>query len=203
MKGFKYVIIIGVLLIMGYLLKDLFFNDEGYNQAVLKFRENKDLTFHSVSRSPLPDTLRRAFTSLKYYEPSRDYEISADFTPEERPEPVAMAMSTGDKEPYYVKGKASFELDGQTHTLTLYQKAGATSDSLFIPFTDQTNGFETYGGGRYLDAIPNGQTITLDFNKAYNPFCAYNPEYACPMPPAENRLKVKIPAGEKEYAKKD
>ncbi|MFC6997303.1 DUF1684 domain-containing protein [Rufibacter roseus] len=201
MKGIKYIIILGVLLIFGYLVKDLFFNDESYVQAVQRFRENKDLNFHSVTNSPLPDSIRRTFRGLNYYTPSRDYEITADFKAEERPEPVAMPMTTGTQEPYYVKGKATFELEGQEHTLTLYQKAGTTSDSLFIPFTDQTNGFETYGGGRYLDAIPNGSNIVLDFNRAYNPFCAYNPDFACPMPPAENRLKVKIPAGEKNYAK--
>lgn len=201
MKGFKYSILLGVLLIAGYLVKDLFFNDESYTQAVLKFRENKDLSFRSVTRSPLPDSLRRAFNKLAYYAPARDYEITAAFTPQERAAPVAMPMTTGTQEPYYVKGTASFELAGQTHTLTLFQKAGTTSDTLFIPFTDQTNGFETYGGGRYLDAVPNGKTIVLDFNKAYSPFCAYNPEFACPMPPAENRLKVKIPAGEKAFAK--
>jgi uncharacterized protein (DUF1684 family) len=201
MKGFRYIVLIGVLLIVGYLFKDLFFNDESYNQAVLKFRESKDLTFRSLTRSPLPDSLRRAFDKLTYYAPTRDYEITADFTSEEHAEPVALPMTTGTKEPYFIKGKASFELEGQTHTLTLFQKAGSTSDSLFIPFTDQTNGFETYGGGRYLDAIAVGSNIVLDFNKAYNPFCAYNPEFACPMPPAENRLKVKIPAGEKNFAK--
>ncbi|ALJ01213.1 hypothetical protein DC20_04910 [Rufibacter tibetensis] len=182
-------------------MKDLFFNDESYTQAVLKFRENKDLSFRSVTRSPLPDSMRRTFNKLNYYAPSRNFEINADFTPIESKEPVAMPMTTGTQEPYFVKGKASFELEGQEHTLTLFQKAGSVSDTLFIPFTDQTNGFETYGGGRYLDAIPNGQTIVLDFNKAYNPFCAYNPEFACPMPPAENRLKVKIPAGEQAFAK--
>ncbi|MBA9076680.1 DUF1684 domain-containing protein [Rufibacter quisquiliarum] len=202
MKGFKYIIILGVLLIIGYWVSDLFYNDESYSQAVLKYRENKDLNFRSVTNSPLPDSVRRRFDKLTYYAPTRDYEITADFMAEERPEPVAMPMTTGTQEPYYVKGKAEFELDGQTHTLTLFQKAGSTADTLFIPFTDQTNGFETYGGGRYLDAIPNGKTIVLDFNKAYNPFCAYNPEFACPMPPAENRLKVKIPAGEKEFALK-
>ncbi|GAA4313221.1 DUF1684 domain-containing protein [Nibribacter koreensis] len=199
MKGFKYIILVGVLAIVGYLVSDLFFNDESYIQSVKKFRENKDLTFRSLSASPLSDSLRRKFNKLDYYAPDRDYEITADFTPEERPEPIAMAMTGGTKEPYHVKGKATFELDGQEHTLTLYQKAGATSDSLFIPFTDQTNGFDTYGGGRYLDAIPTGSNIVLDFNRAYNPFCAYNPEFVCPMPPAENRLKVKIPAGEKNF----
>ncbi|WP_082893558.1 DUF1684 domain-containing protein [Rufibacter ruber] len=202
MKGFKYIIILGVLLIIGYWVSDLFYNDESYSQAVLKYRENKDLNFRSVTNSPLPDSVRRRFDKLTYYAPTRDYEITADFMAEEHPEPVAMPMTTGTQEPYYVKGKAKFELNGQTHTLTLFQKAGSTSDTLFIPFTDQTNGFDTYGGGRYLDAIPNGKTIVLDFNKAYNPFCAYNPEFACPMPPAENRLKVKIPAGEKEFALK-
>ncbi|WP_192821979.1 DUF1684 domain-containing protein [Rufibacter sp. LB8] len=199
MKRIKYVIFFGLLVIFGYLVKDLFYNDESYNQALLKFRESKDLSFSSVTRSPLPDSLRRLFRKLTYYDPTRDYEVTADFLPEERAEPVSMPMTTGTKEPYFIKGKAEFELDGNTHTLTLYQKAGAASDTLFIPFTDQTNGFETYGGGRYLDAIPNGKTIVLDFNKAYNPFCAYNPAFACPMPPAENRLKVKIPAGEKEF----
>ena len=84
----------------------------------------------------------------------------------------------------------------------IYLKADGRDSTLFIPFTDRTNGHETYGGGRYLDApLPeaNAPEITLDFNRAYNPYCAYNNAYSCPVPPAENRLQVAIPAGEKSF----
>jgi uncharacterized protein (DUF1684 family) len=116
-----------------------------------------------------------------------------------------MKTSTG-RLPEYVKyGELHFTLSGKTHVLTVYQNLELVQkpeykDYLFIPFMDETNGFDTYGGGRYLDfRIPADTTATLDFNMAYNPYCAYSPHYSCPIPPAENHLQVKILAGEKSY----
>jgi uncharacterized protein (DUF1684 family) len=98
-------------------------------------------------------------------------------------------------------------IDGDTLQLTIYQNIDLMNqqgyeDYLFIPFNDLTNGMETYGGGRYLDVQQGeGDTLTLDFNKAYNPYCAYNPKYSCPIPPDENKLDVEIRAGEKNFDK--
>ena len=110
--------------------------------------------------------------------------------------------------PIYNKfGKTVFKLNGKKYTLAIYQNVDLVNtagyeDYLFIPFKDLTNGEDTYGGGRYLDLkIPEGETILIDFNRAYNPYCAYNHNYSCPIPPFENHLKVKIEAGVKKYYK--
>jgi uncharacterized protein (DUF1684 family) len=116
-----------------------------------------------------------------------------------------MQMSGGEPDLYYKVGKATFEIDAKPYNLILFKKVKEEgAPKLFVPFTDKTNGFETYGGGRFLDLpIPglDSKAIELDFNKAYNPFCAYNHEYSCPVPPAENRLPIKIPVGEKTFKK--
>ena len=102
---------------------------------------------------------------------------------------------------YDIYGIATFTLDGKEYQLNIYQSHQLRTqekyiDYLFLPFTDQSNGAETYGGGRYMDLrIPTGTTIELDFNKAYNPFCAYATGYACPIPPKENDISVAINAG--------
>ena len=116
--------------------------------------------------------------------------------------------TTTDRMPIYVKyGEAYFELEGQSFKLNIYQNQELITkaeyvDYLFIPFTDATNGETSYGGGRYLDLrIPTGKTITLNFNKSYNPYCAYNGKYSCPIPPSENDISVAILAGVKAYKK--
>jgi uncharacterized protein (DUF1684 family) len=109
-------------------------------------------------------------------------------------------MSLGAPESYQRWGTAEFELNGQPQKLTLLQKAG--DKQLFVPFTDPTNGQQTYGAGRYIDVpLPAAEAneIELDFNQAYSPYCAYNHEYSCPKPPAENRLTVPVAAGEQAY----
>jgi len=112
-----------------------------------------------------------------------------------------MATSTGKVRTYVRAGKLSFEIH-KKQSLTLFR---STSDSnhYFLPFRDATSGVTTYGGGRYLDmAVEAGGWVVLDFNYAYNPFCAYNDDYDCPIPPAENSLSIPIEAGEKAYARK-
>ena len=118
-----------------------------------------------------------------------------------RSKPFKMATST-DRKPIYEKyGEAHFELDGEKIVLPIYQSHSLRvkeeyKDHLFLPFQDLTNGTESYGGGRYLDLrIPTGDTIVIDFNKAYNPYCAYSSRYSCPVPPKENRMKVAVRAG--------
>ena len=203
----KLIIFVGIALVLGYMLKDVVFNDKPYIAAIQKERKEKNRNFKMGSTSPLADSQKVHFDSLVYFLPDKDYVLTADLELFENPETVQMPLTDGKTESYLKYGKATFELEDKEHSLVVFLKetpAEGQQQQLFVPFTDQSNGFETYGGGRYLDVpmpAPNARYITLDFNKTYNPFCAYNAAYACPVPPKENRLEVKILVGEKTYAK--
>lgn len=145
------------------------------------------------------------FTGLEFYPIDGKYIIVADFfrTPNEKP--FLMPTST-ERLPEYVKyGEAHFYIDGKPFMLNLYKSTKPSKDPdykdyLFLPFTDLTSGDGSYGGGRYLDLyIPEGDKITLDFNAAYNPYCAYSPRYSCPIPPKENDLLIRVEAGVKDF----
>jgi uncharacterized protein (DUF1684 family) len=110
---------------------------------------------------------------------------------------VRMETTKGQEQAYNRYGVVHFQVDGQAAQVTLYASEG--SHELFVPFRDATSGKETYGAGRYLDLHKRGDEIVIDFNYAYNPYCAYNPDWSCPLPPAENWLKVPIRAGEKSF----
>lgn len=129
------------------------------------------------------------------------YRVKAKVTLILNSEPFSMPTS-GARQPKYRKyGRLSFILKGKKRELTLYQNLGLMKnpvykDYLFLPFTDLTNGEETYGGGRYIDfRIPKSEEVILDFNQAYNPYCAYVDGYSCPIPPAENNLEMEVRAG--------
>ncbi len=114
----------------------------------------------------------------------------------DQPESVRMQTSTGDVQLYQRFGRFQFEVDGQPAKLTLFRN----EHGYFLPFADALAGSETYGAGRYLEPeeLPDGRLL-VDFNLAYNPYCAYNENYSCPLTPPENRLKVPIRAGEKDF----
>lgn len=176
---------------------------DDYTAEIKDFQYKLNKEFADKRESPLTDTDRKKFKGLPFFAIDSTYRISANFTIEKKPKIFAMPTTT-DRLPLYKKyGTATFTLDGKTHQLSVYQNQELIQqpeykDYLFIPFTDATNGEETYGGGRYIDlAIPKGDTLTIDFNKAYNPYCAYNADYSCPIPPEENRLSVAIKAGVK------
>lgn len=162
--------------------------------------------FANPETSPLlPEDLAR-FEGLEFYPIQATYIVAATFVRTPNETPFTMTTST-DRRPEYVKyAELHFTLKGQSLSLNVYKKTTPYSkpgleDYLFIPFTDLTSGDGTYGGGRYLDArIPEGDTLLLDFNKAYNPYCAYSPHYSCPVPPADNFLPVRIEAGVKAFA---
>ena len=145
------------------------------------------------------------FDGLVFYPLDSKYIVKAEFlrTPDEKP--FLMPTSTS-RLPEYVKyGEAHFIIDGKELALNLYKSTqhydgSDYEDYLFLPFTDLTSGVGSYGGGRYLDLkIPEGETIVIDFNKAYNPYCAYNSKYSCPIPPEENDILVRIEAGVKNF----
>ncbi|MCG2430844.1 DUF1684 domain-containing protein [Aequorivita xiaoshiensis] len=149
----------------------------------------------------------RTFKALDFYPIDEKYIVNARFvrTPDEKP---FLMPTTTARTPEYVKyGEAHFSIDGKEFVLSLFKNTQPYNepgyeDYLFLPFTDLTSGDGSYGGGRYLDQrIPEGDTIIIDFNKAYNPYCAYNPKYSCPIPPKENDLLIRIEAGVKNFKK--
>jgi hypothetical protein len=141
----------------------------------------------------------RAFERLRYFPPDAGFVVAARREAVTPPEPVTLATSRNLEKRYLRVAKLHFRLAGRDLALSAF-KAGADDDILFVPFADATSGAETYGSGRFLE-IPEapGDTIEVDFNRAFNPLCNYSPAYNCPLPPAENRLDVAIEAGEKTY----
>lgn len=174
-------------------------------RQVATFQEHLNQEFRSPQESPLSAAERQAFTTLPYYPTSYRYYVVAKFVRDTTAQVFAMTTSTARRPPYRKYGEVFFTLAGRSLKLSVYQSQDLLAkpgfaDYLFIPFTDLTNGHGSYGGGRYLDLrIPPAgiSTLLLDFNCAYNPSCAYSPAYSCPVPPAENRLAVSIPAGVK------
>lgn len=141
------------------------------------------------------------FKGLQYFHFDSTYQLIGNFT-KDKGKWFQMPTST-DRLPVYRRfGYVKFKMDSSEYQLTVYQnkdyRKGEFKGYLFIPFRDGTSSVTTYGGGRYLDAeIPKTRELLLDFNLAYNPYCAYSHRYSCPIPPAENSLKVKIEAGER------
>jgi uncharacterized protein len=202
-RPIKLIIIAGIALVLFYFVRESFMSDDNYLIPLQKEREDKDLAFRGRTNSPFEEAERRSFSNLVYYEPNLDYRVKVKLEEIEPKDTLHMPMTNGSTEAYLRYAMANFELSGEPQRLTLYKKVKEEEEKLFVPFTDKTNGFDTYGGGRYLD-VPfkeGATTATLDFNRAYSPFCAYNPDYVCPLPPKENRLTVAVEAGEKNYEK--
>ena len=167
------------------------------------FQKKMNLDFKDPQESPLAPKERKNFTSLEYFTIDTTYNVEADFVRTPYESPFEMPTTT-DRKPVYVKyGELYFVLKGVDFKLNVYQNQDPKKgyeDYLFVPFTDLTNGATSYSGGRYLDMmIPNSSKVILDFNKAYNPFCAYSGKYSCPIVPEENHLEIEVPAGVKAY----
>jgi uncharacterized protein (DUF1684 family) len=173
------------------------------------FRAGRDHEFRDKRESPLKEEDFAAFTGLNYYPEDKKFAVKAKFTRTADEKYFQMPTSSGKMKMFIKYGVLKFKIDGRSQTLSVYemdpavmQKFPEYADLLFIPFKDATSRTETYGGGRYIDIKrPAGKEVVLDFNLAYNPNCAYGGEqWSCPIPPAENVLKVEIKAGEKRYA---
>ncbi len=176
-------------------------------KKILNFQEELNKEFASEEKSPLTPKDFKEFKALEFFKIDTTYSIMAKFvrTPYETP---FIMKTTTSREPLYVKyGEAHFVLQDKEWILNIYQSQGLKTqpeyeDYLFLPFTDLTNGETSYGGGRFIDLkIPVGDIIQIDFNMSYNPYCAYSSRYSCPIPPEENHLEIKIPAGVKKYNK--
>ncbi len=171
-----------------------------YKDAVEGFRLDKDEFFKTMPGSPIPEAERATFSGLPYYPVDEglvfDDRVLEPYTGDE-PSTFQIPTSDGKLRPAHRAGVLRFELDGGRQ-LTAYTFDGGDGESLFVPFLDQTSGTETYGAGRYLDLEPEEDgTYALDFNLAYHPSCVYDIKFSCPLTPAENRLPVRIEAGER------
>src|SRR3979411_1167941 len=162
-----------------------------------QFRAGKDDFFGHDHRSPLTSEQQRKFEGLAYFPQNPALTVKAKIDRNVEPGVVRMETTKGQEQSYHRYGLVSFQVDGEATQVTLYASKGG--NELFLPFRDVTSGKETYGAGRYLDLHRHGDEIVVDFNYAYNPYCAYNPDWSCPLPPAENWLKVAIRAGEKNF----
>lgn len=173
-----------------------------YINEIEKEREDKDRFMRTSAESPFVENTER-FEGLHFYPADIRYKITASLTPVQNKKPVVLGTNDGKEQRYIEYAHAEFDLDGYHHSLLILEVAdmGPFRGKLFLAFGDETSAVETYGTGRYLDVskAPGSNTITLDFNKAYNPYCAYADKYSCPFPPSENLLKVPIKAGEKKY----
>jgi uncharacterized protein (DUF1684 family) len=156
-----------------------------------QFREDKD---------PVPANRKNTLLPLRYFPPEQSYIVPAQLKLADEPRPkISMPTSTGTQRVYQRVGMLEFTLQNQNLSLAAFVPDGEPIVDLFVPFADMTTGDETYPAGRYLDVHPTATGFySIDFNKAYNPYCAYNETYECPYPPASNRLKIAIRAGEKK-----
>jgi len=170
-----------------------------------KFQKTINSEYADPKTSPLMEADLKTFKTLDFYPVNSKYFVNAKFVKAEN-EKVFEMKTTGTRTPKYIKyGTLYFTLDGVKLKLNVYRnidlsKTEEYKDHLFLPFSDLTSGKESYIGGRYIDLkIPKGKTIAVDFNQAYNPYCAYNHKYSCPLVPLENDLKVEIKAGVKTF----
>ena len=172
-----------------------------YGDAIRGFREDKDEYFRTSARSPLPVEEREGFEGLPYFPVDESLRFEGlRLEPYAGSEPTSFAIPTSDGKlrPAERAGTLRFEVNGTACALTAYIFEGGDAESVFVPFLDGTTGRESYGAGRYLDLDREDDgTYVLDFNLAYHPSCVYDMRFSCPLTPAENRLPVRIEAGER------
>jgi uncharacterized protein (DUF1684 family) len=168
-----------------------------YLESLHTHRVAQNRFFATDPRSPLTREQQAAFDSLSYFAPDPAFHSQLRLVPSPDDQPLVMPTSSGDQRTYQDLGTVSFKVAGQEATLHVYQPI--EGGSLFIPFRDTTSGRESYGAGRYLEPRRLGADLLLvDFNLAYNPWCAYNDAFSCPLPPITNWLRVPIRAGERQ-----
>ncbi|GAB2556506.1 DUF1684 domain-containing protein [Spirosoma aerophilum] len=205
--------LVGILLVLTALLYFTFSGGDGtatnngleetvdpnaYSQQLTEKRKEKDEFMRTSADSPI--TEKGSFTGLAYFSPDPAFRVVARLEPfADKTQKLVVRMSDGSEEVYEKFAHAVFSLNGEAHRLLVVKLENTYS----ILFRDATAGKDTYGGGRYIEIDPKQLTDTqaiIDFNTAYNPYCAYNPTYACPLPPAENKLPFAVTAGEKYTA---
>ncbi|WP_324217526.1 DUF1684 domain-containing protein [Flavobacterium sp.] len=190
-----------------FLLVSFFgFSQEKFEvSSVEAFQKELNLEFADSIKSPLTGEDRLQFKALDFFPIEERFFVTAKFVRTKKEKPFEMKTST-ERKPLYVKyGELSFSIDGKAYKLNVYRNIALSQkkehkDHLFLPFSDLTSGNESYIGGKYIDLkIPKGNTMIIDFNKSYNPYCAYNHKYSCPIVPLENDLNIEIKAGVKKF----
>lgn len=205
MKIERVIALIFIIAIVGFIFYSLqgSQSSEGYLEEINQHRAEKDKLMITEG-NPFADN-PSSFTGLKYFEVNPDYRISATLTPIKDKKVVRLATNDGLENRYLEYGYAEFAIGDTRCKLLILElmESGPNRGTLFLAFADDTSVSETYGAGRYMDVkkVPGSSSILLDFNKAYNPYCAYSDKYSCPFPPKENLLSVAIRAGEKIYPK--
>ncbi|VXD13649.1 conserved exported hypothetical protein [Marinoscillum sp. 108] len=190
-------------LFLGYGLTTL--AQSTYEAEIRQWQKELNEEFSDPDSSPLTAKEIKKFKGLEFYPINEAYRVEATLEILQNQQPFTIPTSSQQQKVFVKYAIARFELLGQAFEFPLYQslqlqQSEEYKDYLFAPFTDETNGFETYGGGRYMDLrIPEGNTLMIDFNKAYNPSCAYSPNYNCPIPPRENDLTLEVKAGVKAW----
>ena len=174
------------------------------------YQQKLNITYKDASKSPLKKKDLRNFKGLDFFEIDSTFIVKANFTKIENAPTFKMATTTDRKPLYKEYGLLNFTINGKDCKLTIYQSQDDLNDEkykdyLFLPFTDDTSGEESYGGGRYMDVmltdITAENTVLLNFNNTYNPYCAYNDKYSCPITPRKNHLDLEIKAGVKAFKK--
>ena len=205
MKFSQLISIIFVLGIVGFIFYSISGGEskEEFAKQMQQKRAEKELFMKNDEGSPFKTDSTIKFTTLHYFSPDINFRISANLIPIEHKKVVVLPTSDGLEKKYLEYAYAEFKLEGKENKLLILEimDAGPYRGTLFLAFADETSAHETYGAGRYLDLkkIPGATSITLDFNQAYNPYCAYSDHFSCPFPPKENVLKIAIKAGEKSY----
>jgi uncharacterized protein (DUF1684 family) len=163
---------------------------------LIEFRNNKDEFFARDHHSPLTDTQKSNFHGLDYFPEVESLRLKVKVDKFDEKEEISMQTSTGDFQSFQRYGRFRFSVDGQDAELTVY----LNEHGYFLPFVDSMAGQETYPAGRYLDPEPQQDgSFIIDFNLAYNPYCAYNERWSCPLTPSENRVQLPLRAGEKIF----
>ncbi|WP_422105380.1 DUF1684 domain-containing protein [Winogradskyella sp.] len=172
-----------------------------------EWQKEMNADFKDATKSPLKDKDRKRFKGLDFYKFDSTYVVTAQLKRTPEAKPFKMKTTTNRRPEYVQFGVVTFTLKGNEYQLNIYQNLGLIEkegyeDYLFLPFLDDTNGNGSYAGGRYTEArLPEGDTMVIDFNTAYNPYCAYNEKYSCPIVPRANYLPLKIEAGVKAFKK--
>tara|TARA_R110000744_G_scaffold88464_3_gene172492 strand:- start:6862 stop:7461 length:600 start_codon:yes stop_codon:yes gene_type:complete len=181
----------------------LFAQNQSYIEEIKVFQEELNSEFKNPDESPLTKKEQREFKGHDFYQINELLRVEGKFIRAQNPVPFKMKTTTKRTPTYEKYGEVVFDYGNKQYKLNIYQSHSLRQtekykNHLFLPFTDLTNGEDTYGGGRYIDlSIPNSDRIIIDFNKAYNPYCAYSSTSSCPIPPKENDLDLKIEAGVK------
>jgi len=198
------------ILLSGYMVGCLliFMGCQSHNKSIQlnsEFQKAQNKFFKDASRSPLKSKDLKVFNGLDFFPIDSSFVLMAQLSRTPNTTYFEMKTTTERVAKERVFGVLSFIINNQPFVLNVYQSefasdSDADADYLFLPFLDDSNGETTYGGGRYIDLyIPNGDTLVVDFNKAYNPYCAYNDKYSCPIVPRENYLPLKVMAGVKRF----